>query len=153
MSFRYLYNMLVVNICYRVSCTLVKSMHFKWSCLVRGTGCVLRPGKAMPNNMYLSTLPTIRYAVEFYSVIHNISEKHVNMFRWKLKFLAVFYLTNGITAHLELISRFSIVFLIVSIALLISVNSLVSNFHITTKVSDRAGTRRMCLTHKNSAYI
>lgn len=108
----------------------------------------------MPNNMYLSILPTIRHAVEFYSIIHNISEKHVNMFRWKLKLLAVIYLTKSITAHPELISRFSFVFLIVSIALLISVNSLVSNCHITTKVSDRKKkTRRMCLTHKNSAYI
>jgi len=87
----------------------------------------------MPNNMYLSTLPSIRYAVEFYSVIHNISEKHVNMFRWKLKLPAVFYLTKDITAHPEFISRFSIVILIVSIALLISVNSLVSKCHIATK--------------------
>jgi len=73
---------------------------------VRGTGCVLRPGKTMPNNMYLSALPTIWYAVEFYSVIHNISEKHVNMFRRKLKLPAVFYLAMGITAHPEFISRF-----------------------------------------------
>jgi len=68
--------------------------------------CVLRPGKAMPNNMYLSTLPTIWYVVEFYSVIHNISEKHVNKFRWKLKLPAVFNLALGITAHPELISSF-----------------------------------------------
>jgi hypothetical protein len=72
------------------------------------TGCVLRPGKAMPNNMYLSTLPTIRYAVEFYSVIHNLSDKHVNMFRWKLKLPAVFYLVKDITAHPEFISKFCV---------------------------------------------
>ena len=65
-----------------------------------------RQGKAMPNNMYLSTLPAIWYVVEFYSVIHNISEKHVNMFRWKRKLPAVFYLALGITAHPELISSF-----------------------------------------------
>jgi hypothetical protein len=59
----------------------------------------------MPNNMYLSTLPTIRYAVQFYIVIHNISEKHVNMFRWKLELLAVFYLAMGFTAHPEFISK------------------------------------------------